>query len=44
VRTLLAAGADSAIKDSKHDADPLGWAEFFQRREIAELIKNARAR
>ena len=44
VRALLADGADTAIKDTKHDGDALGWAEFFPRQEIAELIRNARAR
>ena len=26
VRLLLAAGADQAIRDTKHDGDALGWA------------------
>lgn len=28
VRLLLAAGADPTIRDSKHNGDALGWAEF----------------
>jgi ankyrin repeat protein len=28
VRLLLAAGADPSIRDSKHDGDAVGWAEF----------------
>jgi len=39
VRLLLAAGADPAIRDSMHDSDPIGWAEFFQQPEIVEIIK-----
>ncbi|HEX6627149.1 MAG TPA: ankyrin repeat domain-containing protein [Gemmatimonadaceae bacterium] len=44
-RELLDAGADSSIRDSMHDSDALGWANFFQRREIVELIeRSGRAR
>lgn len=44
-RELLDAGADSTIRDSMHDSDALGWANFFQRREIVELIeRSGRAR
>jgi ankyrin repeat protein len=42
VRLLLAAGADAGIHDSKHDSDALGWAEFFGRREIVEILKATR--
>jgi len=38
VRLLLAAGADPAIRDSKHESDTIGWAEFFQRPEIVRLL------
>lgn len=38
VRLLLAAGADPGIRDSKHDSDALGWAEFFHRTEIVSLL------
>ena len=44
VRALLAAGAETTIKDSRHESDALGWAEFFQRQELVELIRSARAR
>jgi len=37
-RLLLEAGADPTIRDSKHDSDARGWAEFFGRREIARLM------
>ena len=37
-RLLLAGGADPAIKDSEFDSDALGWAEFFKRTEIVELL------
>jgi ankyrin repeat protein len=39
VRMLLAAGADPAIRDSKHDSDPIGWAAFFHQPEIVRLLK-----
>jgi ankyrin repeat protein len=39
VRMLLKAGADPRIRDSKHDSDAPGWAEFFRRNEILELLK-----
>jgi ankyrin repeat protein len=37
---LLQAGADPNIRDDKFGATALGWAEFFGRRELAELIRN----
>jgi ankyrin repeat protein len=39
VRLLLAAGGDRDSKDSKHNSDALGWAEFFQQPEIVEILK-----
>lgn len=39
---LVAAGADSTIRDSKHDSDALGWAEFFEKPEIVRLLNEAR--
>jgi ankyrin repeat protein len=38
-RFLLDAGADPNIRDDRHHATALGWAEFFCRDEIAELIR-----
>jgi len=44
-RALLDAGADPTIRDSTHDSDGLGWATFFRRQEIIELIeRSGRAR
>ena len=37
-RMLLDAGADPTIHDTKHDSDALGWAQFFQNREIEKLL------
>jgi ankyrin repeat protein len=37
-RVLVDAGADPTIKDSMHDSDALGWAEFFGRVEIVKLL------
>jgi ankyrin repeat protein len=39
VRILLNAGADPGIRDSKHDSDALGWAEFFRRQEVIEILR-----
>jgi ankyrin repeat protein len=38
-RVLLESGADPTIKDSKHDGDAMGWAEFFKRVEIVKLLR-----
>ena len=39
VLTLIDAGSDPRIRDSKHDSDALGWAEFFQRTEIIRILE-----
>jgi ankyrin repeat protein len=39
VRLLLDAGANPRIHDSKHDADAIGWAQFFKRPEIVALLE-----
>ena len=39
VRLLLSAGADPSVRDSRHDSDPLGWAEFFQQPAVVEIFK-----
>ena len=38
-RALLAAGADPRIRDSKHDSDAIGWAEFFKRAELRRVLQ-----
>ena len=40
-RALLAAGADTTIRDTQHDSDALGWAQFFlkHRGDTAEKRK-----
>jgi ankyrin repeat protein len=38
-RALVAGGADPAIKDTRHESDAVGWAEFFGRREILESLR-----
>jgi ankyrin repeat protein len=40
-RLLLERGADPSIRDSKHDSDALGWAEFFGRTDMVELLKKS---
>jgi ankyrin repeat protein len=40
VRLLLDAGADPRIRDTKHDGDAFGWAEFFKKPEIVRLLKD----
>ena len=37
-RLLLDRGADPRVRDSEHDSDALGWAQFFQNREIESLL------
>jgi hypothetical protein len=39
VRLLLNVGADPNIRDSMHDADAIGWAEFFRRPDIVQILK-----
>ena len=43
VQTLLESGADQTIRDSKHDADPLGWADFFERPAVVEMLQARRS-
>ena len=43
VQLLLDAGADTYIKDSKHHSDAMGWAEFFERRPLVDMVARARA-
>lgn len=38
VRALLNVGANPGIKDSKHDSDAIGWAQFFGRRDLAAML------
>ena len=40
-RILLEAGADPRIRDSQHDSDARGWAEFFRREEILGLLPSS---
>ena len=40
-RVLLDSGADPTIRDSMHDSDARGWASFFRRTEIVELIERS---
>jgi ankyrin repeat protein len=42
VRVLLDAGANPTIADSLHDSDALGWATFFRRQDIVDLITSRR--
>jgi ankyrin repeat protein len=39
VRLLLIGGADPNVLDSKHDADAIGWAEFFGKPDIVQILK-----
>ena len=38
-KVLLDAGADPRIRDSKHASDVIGWAEFLQHAQIAQILK-----
>jgi ankyrin repeat protein len=42
VRALLDAGADPLIRDSKFDSDAIGWAEFFRRTDIVQMLRDFR--
>jgi ankyrin repeat protein len=41
VRALLDAGANPGIKDSKHDSDAIGWAEFFERPALVDILRSS---
>jgi ankyrin repeat protein len=43
-RMLLDAGANPGIRDSKHDSDPIGWAEFFERPRLVQMLKGHQGR
>jgi predicted N-acetyltransferase YhbS len=43
-RVLLAAGADVEIEDPEFHSTPLGWARFFGRTAIVEMIEQHEAR
>src|SRR3954447_10414407 len=38
-RILLDAGADPTIEDTKHQSGALGWADFFGRGELVEVLR-----
>ena len=40
VRLLLDAGGDPGIRDSKHDGDVLGWAEFFKQDDVIRVLRS----
>jgi ankyrin repeat protein len=39
-RLLLANGADSEVRDSKHDSTATEWAEFFGHSDLVRLLKS----
>jgi hypothetical protein len=42
IKLLLDRGADPTERDATYKATPVEWAEFFGRKEAAELIRNVR--
>lgn len=44
VRLLVDAGAEASIKDSMHDSDSVGWAEFFRRPKLVRLMRGGAGR
>jgi len=38
-RLLLAAGADTRVRDTRFDSEPLGWAEHFGQVETRRLLE-----
>ncbi len=43
-RMLLDAGADPNIHDDKYDATVLGWAEYCEQPQVAQLVRRGGAR
>ena len=41
---LLAAGSDPSIRDTKHDADAIHWADFFKQPEIVRILRGGSPR
>lgn len=44
VRLLLSAGADPKLRDTRHDSDAIGWAEYFEKPEIIQILKDQLAK
>lgn len=42
VRQLLAAGADPTARDSTWNEDAVGWARYFNRASVIEILESAR--
>jgi hypothetical protein len=40
IRILLEAGADTSVRDSKHQSDAIGWAEHFGRPDVIGMLKS----
>ena len=40
VESLLDAGADPTLEDGTFKSTPAGWADYFGKPEIAELIRS----
>ena len=40
VRLLIGLGADPTIRDARFDSTPLGWAEHFQHRAVADFFRH----
>jgi ankyrin repeat protein len=38
-RTLLRLGADPDLRDHRFNGTPLGWARYFGRQELIELLE-----
>lgn len=40
IRLLVERGADRSAKDTQFDADPLGWAEYFNRADVVGYLQS----
>jgi ankyrin repeat protein len=40
VRLLIELGADPSVRDEEFNATPLGWAEYGERKEVAEFLRS----
>jgi ankyrin repeat protein len=40
VKLLIELGADPSVRDEEFNATPLGWAEYGERKEVAEFLRS----
>jgi hypothetical protein len=40
VKLLIELGADPSVRDEEFNATPLGWAEYGERKEVADFLRS----